>query len=65
MKAFILSQFSFSPLIGMLHSRELNYKINSLHHRALKMVYKDYTSSFEDLLKRMALFPYIIEMFNF
>ena len=52
MKAFILSQFSFSPLIGMLHSRDLNYKINSLHHRALKMVYKDYTSSFEDLLKR-------------
>ena len=29
----------------MLHSRELNYKINSLHHRALKMVYKDYTLS--------------------
>ena len=36
----------------MFHSRELNSKINALHYRALKMVYRDNTSSFNELLKR-------------
>ena len=36
----------------MFHGRIVNKKINQLHERALKIVYKDYTISFEDLLKR-------------
>ena len=52
MKAFVISQFSFSPLVGMFHSRELNSKINALHYRALKMAYGDDTSSFSELLIR-------------
>ena len=52
MKALVISQFSFSPLVGMFHSRELNSKINALHYRALKMAYGDDTSSFSELLKR-------------
>ena len=35
----------------MFCSRKLNAKINNLHHRALRIVYRDYVSSFEELLK--------------
>ena len=52
MKAFFDSQFAYAPLVWMCHSRELNNKINSLHYRALRMVYKDDESSFEELLKK-------------
>ena len=34
----------------MFHSRKLNNRINKIHERALRLVYKDYTSSFDDLL---------------
>ena len=34
----------------MFHSRTLNERINKIHERALRIVYKDNTSSFEDLL---------------
>ena len=36
----------------MLHSTGVNNKINHLHERSLRIVYKDNISSFEDLLKR-------------
>ena len=52
MKAFICSQFSYCPLIWMFHSRQFNNRINSLHERALRIVYRDYTSSFKELLKK-------------
>ena len=35
MKAFIASQFSYCPLIWMLHSRTLNNRIDNIHERAL------------------------------
>ena len=50
MKAFIESQFGYCPLVWMFHSRKLNNRINSLHERALRLVYKETTLSFEDLL---------------
>ena len=50
MKAFTESQFDDFPLIWMLHSRVLNGKINSIHERALRTVYSDYNSSFNELL---------------
>ena len=34
----------------MFHSRTLNNRINRLHERALRLVYKDFTLSFEELL---------------
>ena len=52
LKAFIESQFGYCPLIWMFHSRTLNNRINKLHERALRLVYKDPTLSFEDLLKK-------------
>ena len=50
MKTFILSHFGYCPLVWMLHSRKLNHRINRLHERALRTVYKDEISSFEELL---------------
>ena len=50
MKAFVMSQFATYPLLGMFVDRNLNSKINSLHLRALRIVYRDNKPSFEDLL---------------
>ena len=36
----------------MCHNKTLNNKINRIHHRALSIVYRDYTSSFESLLEK-------------
>ena len=36
----------------MIHSRGLNNKINRIHERALRIVYDDNRSSFEDLLNK-------------
>ena len=50
MKSFILSQSNYCPLVWMFHSRECNNHINRIHERALRIEYKDCTSSFQDLL---------------
>ena len=50
--AFIQSQFSYCPLVWMFCSRTMNNKINRIHERALRLVYLDYTSSFDELLKK-------------
>ena len=50
MKAFITSQFGYCPLVWMFHSRKLNNRVNKIHERALRLVYKDNTSSFTELL---------------
>ena len=52
MKAFVMSQFSFSPLLSMFCDRSLNSKIDSLHYRSLKIAYNDNLSSFEELLSK-------------
>ena len=36
----------------MCHNRTLNKQINKIHHRALSIVYRDYTSSFDTLLEK-------------
>ena len=51
MKAFITSQFSYCPLIWMLHSRTLNNRISHIHERALRLTYKDNMSLFKQLLE--------------
>ena len=50
MKTFIESQFNYCPLVWMFHSRTVNNKINKLHERALRLVYKNVDSSFQELL---------------
>ena len=50
MNAFFNSQFNYCPLIWMCHSRENNNKINRLHERCLRIIYKDKRSSSNALL---------------
>ena len=52
MKAFISSQFGYCPLVWMFHSRTLNNRINKIHERALRIVYQDDYSSFDQLLTK-------------
>ena len=52
MKAFITSQLSYCPYVWTFHSRTMNNIINSLHEKALRLVYTNKASlSFDDLLK--------------
>ena len=50
LKAFVESQFKYCPIAWMFHSRHTNNKINSLHERALRIVYDDDVSTFDQLL---------------
>ena len=52
MKTFIESLFNYCPLLWMFHSRKLEKRINSLHERALRVVYKDDNLTFEQLLEK-------------
>ena len=52
MKAFFESQFSYCPLLWMFHSRALNNRINRLHERALRLVYKEPHLTFQELLDK-------------
>ena len=52
LKSFVESQFGYSPLIWMFHDRSVNLKINRLQERALRLLYNDDASTFNDLLKR-------------
>ena len=52
MKAFVESQFGYCPLIWMFHSRGLNNKMNHIHERALRIRYKDKSSTFLELLEK-------------
>ena len=52
MKSFIEAQFSYSPLTWMFHDRDLEHRINRVHERALRCIYMDDQSSFEELLKK-------------
>ena len=47
-KAVIESQFKYCPLVWMFHGRQINDKINKLHERALRIVYNDTVTSFEN-----------------
>ena len=49
-KAFVESQFKYCPIVWMFHSRRTNNKINRLHERALRIVYDDNVSTFDQLL---------------
>ena len=53
MKAFVSSQFSYCPLVRMFHSRKMKDRINSIHKRALKLVYQDSPDvTFQELLAK-------------
>ena len=41
-KVSIESQFKYCPFVWMFHGRQINDKINKLHERGLRIVYKYY-----------------------
>ena len=49
-KAFIETQLKYCSLVWMFHGMQINDKINKLHERALRIVYNDTVTSFENLL---------------
>ena len=52
LNTFFMSQFNYCPLKWMCHSRAKNRKINSLHERCLRIIYKDKASTFDQLLEK-------------
>ena len=52
LNSFITSHFSYCPIVWMFHSRKLNERINHIHERVLRIVYKDFNSSFQELLTK-------------
>ena len=67
MKIFIESQFGYCCLIWMFHGRIVNKKLTTCTKGPVHIVYKDYNSSFEDLLKRdksVTIHSLAIELFK-
>ena len=53
MNAFITSRFSYCPLVWMTHSRTMNNRINIIHVKTLRPVYKgEKNLSLDYLLKK-------------
>ena len=48
--AIILSNFNYCPLIWLFSTKAANNEINCTHKRTLKILFKDYDSSFDELL---------------
>ena len=52
MSVFFSSQSGYCPLVWIFHSRTFNSGINKLLEGALRFVYKDSTSCFDEMLKK-------------
>ena len=52
MKAFMESEFEYCLLVWMFHSRCFNSTINLIYESALRIIYNDKSSSFQDLLDK-------------
>ena len=51
--AFIMSQFSYCPLIWMFHSRAMEHRINRIHERTLRLIYPNqHQLIFKELLEK-------------
>ena len=50
--SIVMSNLSYCPLIWMFCSKSANKKINRTNKRALRLLYEDYDSSFEQLLEK-------------
>ena len=51
--AFIMSQFSYCPLIWMFHSRAMEHSINRIHERTLRRIYPNqHQLTFKELLEK-------------
>ena len=66
LKTLFGSQFTYCPLIWIFHSREANNRINSLHERALRLVYSIMISTHlsKSYLKNINHYQFIIEIYS-
>ena len=53
-KTTVLANFNYFPLIWLFSSKAANNEINRAHKRALRVLHKEYDSSFELCLQREA-----------
>ena len=51
-KSFVRSNFSYCPVVWHFCSKSSTDKMEKLQYRALRLVYNDFISSYEDLLKK-------------
>ena len=51
-KSFIKSNFNYCPLVWHLCSKRSTAKMEKLHYRALRLVFSDFSSSYEAFLER-------------
>ena len=49
-KAFVEFQFKYCSIVWMFHSRRTSNKIDRVHERALRILYDDDVSTFDQLL---------------
>ena len=63
-KAFVTLQFAYCPLIWMFHNRRIDHKINKLHEKALKIVYKDHFHYLKNFFLKTNLSQSIKEIFK-
>ena len=52
MKSFFDSQFAYCPLVFVFCNRSLNKRISKLRERSLRMLYRDYNSTFTQLSEK-------------
>ena len=57
MTAFVISHFSYCPLVWMFYDRTMNNRINHVHERALCIAYKDHRNDFGYLLEQSNSVP--------
>ena len=58
-KVFIESQLFYCPLMCIFYGRNMNYRMNHLHKRTLRINYNDYGSTFSNFLNL-----YILDLFT-
>ena len=56
LNAFIASQFPDAPDVWMFVIRKLNNHLNHINERALRIVYQDHNSEFDELLAKYGSF---------
>ena len=50
--SYFLSQFNYCPFIWVNHNKSINKKISNFYERALRLIYCDHSSNFQELLQR-------------
>ena len=50
MNSFVTSNSPYCMIVWMFQVRKLNERVNNVHERDLRIVYKDFKSSFQDIL---------------